>query len=47
MHILVLSEVYFPRINGVSTSIQTFARAFLDLGCRVSLIAPECSDEHT
>ncbi len=47
MHILMLSDVYFPRINGVSTSIQTFAQAFLNVGCRVSLIAPEYPDEHS
>lgn len=41
MHILMLSDVYFPRINGVSTSIQTFATAFMDLGHSVTLIAPE------
>lgn len=41
MHILMLSDVYFPRINGVSTSIQTFATAFLDQGHSVTLVAPE------
>jgi glycosyltransferase involved in cell wall biosynthesis len=41
MHILMLSDVYFPRINGVSTSIQTFARSFIELGHRITLIAPE------
>jgi glycosyltransferase involved in cell wall biosynthesis len=41
MHILMLSDVYFPRINGVSTSIQTFVTSFLALGHEVTLIAPE------
>ena len=41
MHILMLSDVYFPRINGVSTSIQTFATAFVEQGHMVTLIAPE------
>ena len=34
MRILMLSDVYFPRINGVSTSIQTFRRQFGALGTR-------------
>lgn len=41
MHILMLSDVYFPRINGVSTSIETFRRRLAELGVRVSLIAPD------
>jgi len=28
MRILMISNVYFPRINGVSTLIQTFASAY-------------------
>ena len=40
MKILMLSDVYFPRINGVSTSIQTFRRQFAALGHEVLLIAP-------
>lgn len=41
MRILMISDVYFPRITGVSTSIQTFARAFIDKGHAVTLIAPD------
>jgi len=41
MRILMISDVYFPRVNGVSTSIQTFRRALDALGHRVDLIAPE------
>lgn len=41
MHVLMISDVYFPRVNGVSTSIQTFARHFVTLGHRVTLLAPE------
>ena len=41
MRILLLSDVYFPRVNGVSTSIQTFAREFTQKGIEVTLIAPE------
>jgi 1,2-diacylglycerol 3-alpha-glucosyltransferase len=41
MRILMLSDVYFPRINGVSTSIQTFRRDLEAMGHTVHLIAPE------
>lgn len=40
LRILMISDVYFPRINGVSTSIQTFSRALRQEGHRVTLIAP-------
>lgn len=40
MNVLMISDVYFPRINGVSTSIETFRRELLALGTRSSLIAP-------
>jgi glycosyltransferase involved in cell wall biosynthesis len=39
--VLMLSDVYFPRVNGVSTSIQTFRSALETLGCETTLIAPE------
>jgi glycosyltransferase involved in cell wall biosynthesis len=45
MRILMLSDVYFPRINGVSTSIQTFRRQFTTLGHEVLLIAPAYGPE--
>jgi 1,2-diacylglycerol 3-alpha-glucosyltransferase len=45
MRILMLSDVYFPRINGVSTSIQTFRRQFTALGHEVLLIAPAYGPE--
>jgi glycosyltransferase involved in cell wall biosynthesis len=41
MRILMISDVYFPRINGVSTSIQTFALELLKLGHEVTLLAPD------
>ncbi|HEC12581.1 MAG TPA: glycosyltransferase family 4 protein [Acidiferrobacteraceae bacterium] len=41
MRILMISDVYFPRINGVSTSIQTFSREFAAKGHHVTLIAPD------
>lgn len=39
--ILMVSDVYFPRINGVSTSIQTFRHALLDYDVRLTIAAPE------
>ena len=39
--VLMLSDVYFPRVNGVSTSIQTFRRDLAELGCETWLVAPE------
>jgi 1,2-diacylglycerol 3-alpha-glucosyltransferase len=41
MRILMISDVYFPRINGVSTSIQTFRRGLHAAGHETFLIAPE------
>jgi glycosyltransferase involved in cell wall biosynthesis len=40
VRILMLSDVYFPRVNGVSTSIQTFRRQLAALGHEVLLIVP-------
>jgi len=39
--ILHISDVYFPRVNGVSTSIYTFRRELRRLGHEVELIAPD------
>ena len=41
MNILMISDVYFPRVNGVSTSIQSFAREMRRLNHKVTLITPE------
>ncbi len=41
MRIVMISDVYFPRINGVSTSIQTFRRGLHAAGHETVLIAPE------
>ncbi len=38
--VLMLSDVYFPRVNGVSTSIQTFRRDLEALGASSVLVAP-------
>jgi glycosyltransferase involved in cell wall biosynthesis len=40
LRILMISDVYFPRVNGVSTSIRTFRRELSALGHEVTLIAP-------
>jgi hypothetical protein len=32
MKVLMISDVYFPRVNGVSTSIQTFRGELAALG---------------
>ncbi|PCI61788.1 MAG: glycosyl transferase family 1 [Methylophilaceae bacterium] len=45
MKILFISDVYFPRINGVSTSIKTFIDQLVSLGHHVDLIAPEYGKE--
>ena len=52
MNVLMISDVYFPRVNGVSTSIQTFRRELTALGHEVDLIspaypAPYAEDGHT
>jgi 1,2-diacylglycerol 3-alpha-glucosyltransferase len=52
MNVLMISDVYFPRVNGVSTSIQTFQRELTALGHEVDLIspaypAPYAEDGHT
>jgi 1,2-diacylglycerol 3-alpha-glucosyltransferase len=40
LRILMISDVYFPRINGVSTSIRTFREHLGKLGHSSDLIAP-------
>lgn len=41
MKILFISDVYFPRVNGVSTSIETFRNELAALGHTIHLIAPD------
>ena len=41
MRVLMISDVFFPRVNGVSTSIQTFRHDLAARGCETWLIAPE------
>ena len=40
MRVLQLSDVYFPRINGVSTSIETFRRRLHECDVESILVAP-------
>ena len=40
MRILMVSDVYFPRVNGVSTSIQTLRQALAEMGHSSVLVAP-------
>ncbi len=42
----MLSDVYFPRVNGVSSSIRTCACALAAMGHRITLIAPDYGPEH-
>ena len=37
--VLMISDVYFPRVNGVSTSIQTIRADLAALGCESVLVA--------
>jgi 1,2-diacylglycerol 3-alpha-glucosyltransferase len=41
LKILFISDVYFPRVNGVSTSIRTFVGQLQEMGHEVHLIAPD------
>ena len=40
MRVLFISDVYFPRVNGVSTSIRTFRQDLAAAGVRTLLVAP-------
>lgn len=45
MRVLMVSDVYFPRVNGVSTSMETFCRCLGDHGVDVRLVVPRYGDE--
>ena len=45
MRVLMVSDVYFPRVNGVSTSIETFRQTLADEGVDVRLVVPRYADE--
>ncbi|MBV8308106.1 MAG: glycosyltransferase, partial [Gammaproteobacteria bacterium] len=40
MRVLFISDVYFPRVNGVSTSIRTFRQDLADCEVATLLVAP-------
>lgn len=44
LSVLYLSDVYFPRVNGVSTSIATFRHELARHGVTVSLLCPSYFD---
>lgn len=47
MNILLLSDVYHPRVNGVSTSIQTLSDELLAANHGVTLVVPAYNGEAT
>src|SRR5947207_15663121 len=40
MRVLFVSDVYFPRVNGVSTSIRTFRQDLASCGVETLLVTP-------
>ena len=46
MRILMISDVYFPRINGVSTSIESFRHGLADHGIQVDIVVPDYPAPH-
>ncbi|WP_462321343.1 glycosyltransferase [Halochromatium sp.] len=47
MRLLMISDVYFPRVNGVSTSIQTVGRELVGKGHQVTLLTPSYGEAAT
>ncbi|MFU2486392.1 glycosyltransferase [Thauera sp. WH-1] len=45
LKVLMISDVYFPRVNGVSTSIATFRRALAAHGVEARLLVPRYGRE--
>ena len=45
IRVLMISDVFFPRVNGVSTSIATFRNALSGFGVEVRLIVPRYGNE--
>lgn len=45
LRVLMVSDVYFPRVNGVSTSIETFAKALPGFGVDATVVAPRYGPE--
>lgn len=46
MKILYISDVFFPRVNGVSTSIETFMTELQKLGHEIHLVTPSYARSH-
>ena len=44
MRVLFISDVYFPRVNGVSTSIRTFRQDLANEGVESTLVVPRYGD---
>ena len=47
MRILMISDVFFPRINGVSTSIESFRHSLAELDIDVHVVAPHYPSPHS
>jgi 1,2-diacylglycerol 3-alpha-glucosyltransferase len=47
MRVLFISDVYFPRVNGVSTSIRTFREDLTAQGVATLLVAPQYGGDAT
>jgi glycosyltransferase involved in cell wall biosynthesis len=45
MRVLMVSDVYFPRVNGVSTSMETFRHKLAGEGVETRLVVPRYGDE--
>jgi 1,2-diacylglycerol 3-alpha-glucosyltransferase len=45
VRVLMPTDVYFPRVNGVSSSIRWFARELVRRGHEVTVVAPEYAGE--
>ncbi len=45
MNVLMISDVYFPRVNGVSTSIETFRNELLRKNAGVTVIVPAYGED--
>ncbi|GHT92520.1 hypothetical protein AGMMS49545_10210 [Betaproteobacteria bacterium] len=45
MRVLMVSNVYFPRINGVSASIETFRKTLQSCGIEVDIVVPRYGNE--
>lgn len=46
LRVLMVTDVYFPRINGVSTSIETFRNDLAAENVEVLLVAPDYPERH-